>query len=645
MTGRTGPLVLIGLLWAGLVLVACQRVEPPVGLSSLALLAAWVALFGLSAWGAGALACGALLRRRPHGVDEALLSLVLGSGVLAAIAAALGSVGALHPPALLVALGGLAAAGVLELWRRPRPDLTALKPASLSILPIAIIAGAWATTALSVTADSGFYDQLHYHLAFPAQWLRAGRLITLPRHDYSFYPAGAGLLYVYGLAALGPWAAQAIHWMFGVLAVLAALRLALRLSGPGAACWAAAILSATPVVMWLATVAGGDLGPVAYGAVGLLALALGLEARDRDRFPWWLMAGAAAGLAAGAKLLALLTVCLPLFVVLALAPGSARQRAQRLLAWSIGAACPVVPWLARNLWLTGNPVYPFLASLFTRGDGATGPGGQAQIQGALHFMSDPLRVATLGALGPMDGSVGPLYLLLVPLAVWCGLRSRGLGRMLLWASALGVLGWSAGPPTARYLTPVLVPLAALAGAGIARVLELVRGRARVAATAALAVVCAWSMLLGVDRENLVRIGSALGRDSRDAALQKWASYWPAVPVVNGLPAGSRVLLVAESRSLYFTGDVLVEDPFRLPLLCELAEHAASADVLAEALRAQGVTHVFFNGIESRRIAALNGRADYFGGISSAARSRLDEFLGRHLTRVWSQGELELSALN
>lgn len=647
MSGRTGPFVLIGLLWAGLVLVACQRGEPPVGLSSFALMAAWSAVFGVSAWGAGALVYGALLRRRSRGVDEALLALVLGTALLAAIAAVLGSVGALRPPALLVALGGMAVIGVLELRRGRFPDLSALKLRSPWILPFAITAVAWAISLLSVTADSAFYDQLHYHLAFPAQWLRAGRLLTFPRHDYSFYPAGMGLLYVYALAALGPWAAQAIHWMLGVLAVVAAARLALRVAGPDAAYWTAAILSATPVVMWLATIAGGDLGPAAYGAVGWLALALGLglgfEPADRDRTAWWLMAGAAAGLAAGAKLLALLTVCLPLFVVLALARGTARQRARRLLAWSCGAACPLVPWLWRNLQLTGNPVYPFLSSLFPPGGGAAASVSHVDTQGALHFMSDPLRILTLGALGPKDGSVGPLYLLLTPLAVWCGWRSRGLGRTLLFASALGVLAWAAGPPTARYLAPVLFPLAVLAGTGIAYVLEFASGRARVAVATAAAIVCTWSMLQGVDRENLVRAGSALGRDSRDAALLKWASYWPAVSVVNELPPESRVLLVAESRTLYFDRDVLFEDPFRWPLLCELAERTASADALAAELREQGVTHVLYNRIESRRIAALNGRAEYFGGLSSAARARLDEFLGHRLTRVWSQGELELFA--
>ena len=649
MSGRTGPFVLIGLLWTGLILAACQRGEPPIGLSSLALMAAWCAVFGLSSWGAGALVFGVLLRRRSRGLDEALLALVLGTALLAAIAAVLGSVGALRPPALLVALGGLAAIGVLELRRKPFPDVSTLKVPSPSILPLAIAASAWTIGMLSVTADSAFYDQLHYHLAFPAQWLRAGRMLTFPRHDYSFYPAGTGLLYVYALAALGPWAAQAIHWMLGVLAVIAAARLALRVAGPGAAYWTAAILSATPVLMWLSTVAGGDLGPAAYGAVGLLAIALGLglgfEAADRDRVAWWLMAGAAAGLAAGAKLLALLTVCLPLFVVLALAQATPWQRARRLLAWSFGAACPLVPWLWRNLRLTGNPVYPFLPSVFPHGGGTAAGVGHVETQGALHFMSDPLRVFTLGALGPQDGSVGPLYLLLAPLAVSCGLRSRGLGRTLLCAGALGVLGWSAGPLAARYLAPVLIPLAVLAGAGLAHVLTLGPARARVAATAAAAIVCAWSMLQGVDREILVRTGSALGRDSRDAALLKWASYWPAVPVVNELPPDSRVLLVAESRTLYFDRDVLFEDPFRWPLLCELAEHTASADALAAKLREQGVTHVLFNGIESRRIAALNGRTDYFGGLSSAARARLDEFLGHRLKRVWSQGELTLFALS
>jgi hypothetical protein len=357
------------------------------------------------------------------------------------------------------------------------------------------------------------------------------------------------------------------------------------------------------------------------------------------------VAGIAAGLACGAKLLAVLTVAAPLFLALGLAPGTPAQRARRLLPFSLGAALPLAPWLLRNLWITGNPVYPFLPGLFASAGDATLQAQRADAQGALRFLSDPLRVATLGALGPRDGSVGPLYLLLAPLAVWCGVHTRGLARLLLVGSAAGVLGWAMTPPTARYLTPVLVPLAVLAGAGIASLLDATRGRARIALSTTAAVVCVWSMLAGVDRESVARAAVTLGRDRPDAALVRWASYWPAVEAVNLLPASSRVLLVGESRTLYFEREVLFEDPFRTPLLAEIAEHAGSADAIAAELRERGVTHVLLNGTEALRIASMNGREEYFGGLPAEARARLDEFLRGHLKRIWNEGTLELFALS
>lgn len=644
MTGRANTALLVGLAWTGAVLAACQRGEPPVGLTSLILLIGWVATFGVAAWGGGTLLHVAIIRRRPHGPDEALIALALGLAMLEASAAVFGTAGILRPTIVLVLLGGWTAAGALLLRKAPRFGWNARGTQIAWILPLAIVVAGWSIAALAVTVDSAFYDQLHYHLAFPAHWLSQGRLLTFPRHDCSFYPAGMGLLYVYALAALGPWSAQAIHWALGILAVIGAARVALRLGGTSAACWTAAILSATPVVVWIATVAGNDLGVAAFASVGWLALTLELEAPDRDKPRWWIVAGVLSGLAAGAKLLAALTVCIPLLVALMLAPGTWRLRLQRLVAWSLGAAVPVLPWLARNFWVTGNPVHPFLPTIFARGADVAAQAQRVDSEAAFRFLADPLRVVTLGALGPQDGSVGPLYLLLLPVIIWFGLRSRGLARLALVGAGVGVLGWAMGPANARYVLPVLPPLAVLGGAGIARLLESTAGRMRTAIASAIAVICLWSMFLGVDREMLVRVGAALGRERPDAALARWATYWAAVPVVNGLPPSSRVLLVAESRTLYFEREVLFEDPFRVPLICELAEHAGSAGEVAADLQRRGITHVLINRTEARRIASLNRREDYFGGIPADARARLDEFLSQHLKLVWSEGALELYAL-
>lgn len=603
----------------------------------------WITVLTLAGWGAGVPLWRLIHREPPARFSQAVPTLALGAGALTVAAGALGLSGLLSPVPLLLVSTVAACGGGLALYRSRDRLRWAVTPG----WPWALILVAAALSAVAATSPSPFYDQWHYHLGVPFQSLRAGHLWASPQHGYSMMPANMGLLYTYALAGPGVWAAQMTHWWMGALAVAAVGALAHRLR-PGAGPLAAAVFACTPAVWGMATVAGADLGVAAYGACAWLALLLRREQPERSR-RWAVLIGVLVGLAVGCKYLAIVTVAVPLGVFALVAAPRSERRTDRLVGAiivTLAALAVAAPWGLRNLVATGNPVYPFLPSVF--GGGA--PTEVARGIGGLSTDGPRLfSTLTLGAFERLGfaGRTGVVYLALLPLWLVAALiaDARRAHRLLVAAFVLGIALWSVLPPCSRYLLPAL----ALAAAGIGAAWDELAARVPKAGRAVLAVVLGGVLLGGLNPMRLVRIPDrlavALGIMPSDELLERSVSHWPAVRYINAsLPPDAHVLLVAESRPFAIDREITVQDPFARPILSRLAEESGSADEMARRLRDLGITHVLINHAEARRIAAINHRPSYFALDDPGARRRLEELLDRTLTPVWSNPRLRILAV-
>lgn len=629
------------LVGTAVVLLRYERLNPPQSLALAALCVAWIALFALACLGAG-LWVGRWLGWSGPENREPVVVLLAGAGTLAAAAFVLGTLGILLRPLLIIVLMVAAIAGGVRLVRQRQHPSWPGGP----WLPLVLAAAALAFSALAVPTAAAFYDQLNYHLAMPQRWLRASRLVTFPRHDFSFLPANMSLLYAYAMAVLPVWTAQAVHWWMGLLAVGGAARLAASLGDGRGTGWAAALFAATPAVVIVGAFAASDLGASAFAAAAWVLVLRAVDGEAAPR-PWrvWLLVGAFAGLAAGCKATAAATTLAPLALISLLRFGvnrdALRVRARRLAALVLGGAVTFAPWLIRSWVVRGDPVPPFLGSSHA---GEAAAAATRAATGAARSPASSLSGLLLGTFSPGGeaGDIGPLYLALAPLVVLL-LAGRGRReRRLLGGIALGVAAWCALPQLGRYLLPVLVLLAAAGGAALSLLLAAWRGVVRAALSAVVTVALAWSILSTASVQAFARIGCTLGVYDLEEWMRSSVDYWTAARFIDDtLPEDATLLLVAEPRSLYIERDVLVEDPFRTPLLVELAASETSAAGIAARLASQGVTHVLFNAKEGRRIAAMNQRDEYFGGLSEGGRGRLDRFLDRHLECVFEDGPVRV----
>ncbi len=633
--------LLAAVLWMVGVLWLFRNVDRPAPLAQFVLGAAWLAVMAAAAWGIG------WCLWRGAGQDDAAgdgygpAILLLGAGGLSLGAWGLAAVGWLRPTLLLVMLAAAAGLGFWRLLVGPRPRIpTQLPPLATVVLLVVAL-----PTFLISLVDSPFYDQLHYHLAFPAQWLRAGTITMTPYSVYSHLPAQMGLLYVYGLSSFGPVAAQLIHWAAGVVVVVVAALIAHRFN-PSAAALTAAMLAATPAVFIMSTWAAADLGVAAWGAGALL---LALRAVDgRGGRGLWLLIGLLCGLAAAAKYLAILTVVVPIALALAIV-GDRKPLRDILVRWgflAFGLAIPLAPWLAQNWWSTGDPVFPYLAAVFPMKEPNIAA-GLAHHVGALALGGAPSAL-TLGTFSPRGeaGLIGAVHLLLLPFALFFLLRERSRPAVMVGVVALlGGAGWALSPQLGRYVVPVLVPLDVLAAAGLVAALGRAAPIIRRGLIVLVGLTLAWSLQGAFTDTGMYRLAAAVGAASGNHLMERYVTYWDILPALHrNVGPGDLLLLVGESRTLYMDRPVLAQDPFQTPLLVRLAEQTKSTRGIATGLRHLGVTYVLVNRAEEERVAQLLGRERYLQPEGPQARAALARFFTQALVPAASAGPCTLYRL-
>ncbi len=638
----------------------------------------------LAALVSAAIAVGALWRFRSTVPLDVLAELVLpwlaaGAMTLAALGAGYplvrGLLGRKSGPLPLVVVAG-AGAAVLALipvglafcgWLRPAPLIVIIVAASVA--GIAVIArhrdgvrlppfqkapGVWllflclvGVAGLTLAAPPAMYDSLNYHLAFPAQYLRHGRFIEFPRDIYSYYPASEGALFTYVFATIGGWGAKMIHWWMALVAALAASELARRLGGGRAAAWAAVLFFAAPPVLIMSGMASNDLAVAAWAGGAFVVLATE-ELWRQHPVGAGSLTGILLGTAAAAKYLALATAVIPGVIVLFVILAGLRRRSRPaqmagIAAWSLaGFLMTAGPWLLRNLVWSGDPLYPYFTRLFHT-SAAVSIGSELSQCGALpstafgwlgRIVTAPI-VRTFVPL-QLGGTLGVQFLILLPAAIVLSWKRWRPARLVWIGLATGTIAWGSLVTFARFATPELLLAAALAGWALAAMTSGVGAPLVRRMLLALAVfIVAWNLTYLTNPFNMDRLLVVTGIRKSEAFLDNWASYWPAARWIDThLPSRAKIMLVGEPRSYGIDRDVVVEDPFRTPLLLELARSCQSLECLQNQLRSMGITDLLINPLEMRRIARQRGLPDYWSEGPPAARHLIGELFERGVDHLF-----------
>jgi hypothetical protein len=425
-------------------------------------------------------------------------------------------------------------------------------------------------------------------------------------------PQGMEMLYLLSLLIRGEAAAKLLQWWMLGLGLLAIFAIGRDLGSRRGGLLGALLFALTPIVAVSSWRTGVELGMAFWQAMAAWAFLRVISVQEESRGPWLLACGFSCGMAMGSKYTGIWNAAavagLGGYWLIRLDSSAPRRKALWAGAWLLAAAVPLVPWLIKSWLLTGNPVYPFLASWFGDPDQAglaLGLTGDARGQFWdpriwKRLLATPWESFMVGR-NP-SSFIGPLLVAFGPLALGVS-RFGGARGWLAALFFLQFLAWGVTTTMLRMLIPALPLFCVYCG----RTLTSLRSRLWTIPVALILVwLFAWQgeMLLELDIP-----GVALGRETRSAFLARSHMEYPspyfdlAEFMDRELPKDAKVLLVGDARAYHVPRNVSASSCFDRSLLLDALAEAGSAEELHAALRQQGFSHMLISLSETQRLLA------------------------------------------
>jgi len=576
-------------------------------------------LIATAAMGLGQLMMAALRFPLKLALGERLaLAYGLGTTGLGTVTLVLGRGGWLHPGLCRWGLAAIAVAGFAIAWirspdphgNRPLENQEGPRPLNPSqghrrpgwnpqnlmltagIVPFVVI------MMLGAMLPAIDFDVLEYHLQGPKEYYQAGRISFLPHNVYTNMPFAVEMLHLIGMLVLDDWwwgglVGQLLIAFFApATAVVIAATLA-RGGLPRGGWIAAVVYLTTPWVYRLAVIAYVE-GPLCFYHAALVWTALAAwDNRGLHRGAIGGFLGLLAGGAMACKYTALISAVIPFFAFV-VADGVRTKTRTGVLAYLLGWSIVMMPWLAKNLIDTGNPVYPLGYRVFGGRDWDAAREAQWQRAHGPRPATWSSLASSLVDVGGRSDWQSPLYVALAPLA-FLGFRPRGSALALAgYAIYLFLTWWLLTHRIDRFWLPLLPVLAMLAGHGADR-FRSAGWRWFIGSLLAFGVIV-----------NFVYCTTAL------AGLNEWTRDLeflrrdvprrlnpPLAAVDELLGPEAKILLVGPAAVYHLTHPILYNTVFN-PETLEVLTRDRTLPEIRAAFNEHGVTHLYVDWKEIRR---------------------------------------------
>lgn len=557
------------------------------------------------------------------GLEQAVLHAAAGMGVFSLLWLAMGAAGLFYRGAAwLILLAGCAlfrkdirlwwadAASAADFWRRGgRLDRVLI----LFLAVMILLQLMWAA------APPIKYDALTYHLQLPRQYIAAHRFTAVPENPYWGHPQTGEMLFTWMMLLQRGQTAALTGAVWGILTLLGTAATARKAAGHWlqtgakgsrdiaadetqalrAGLIAAAALALGATFRGLMGWAYVDLLSALMGWAALAAL---LRSAEEATHPWIVWAGVFCGLAVSVKWTGGVAA-LGVFAFLLLERRKEGYPWRLILLAAALMTALVLPWLIKNMAVTGSPVYPYFVpteSIPAQRLAASGAGDSSVglLEGALFPLSS--TVMGFDSAAGFGADLGPLLALLALPGLWA-LRKQPAARILALGLGLVWVIIAAGSLIVNHLQQTrlyfaLLPWAAVAAGAGWLALTGVRSRLLRVETLLTAMLALMLAFTGLQELNRLAQNSPLAvltgaADQPEYLADSLGWYAPALQSLYELPVGSKALMLWEARGYYAPLGTAADawiDRWR----ADYWAHGSAEDILA-AWKQQGFTHVLY----------------------------------------------------
>lgn len=543
-----------------------------------------ILLTGCGAIGSAILRCG---RLEMANAEKIVVGIGLGLLILANLILMLGIAGGFQSLPFWIVFGIFALAAVSALSQAPRlferskDFFRSWKTKLILAAGLIVLILAFMEVLTPETAN----DSLCYHLHLPKLYLAQGAFSLVPDELNAMYPILMEVLYAFGLGLSGVSLAKFFHLATGILTAGLVFAWSRQLQVSKTVALSAAVLFlTTPAVINQMPVTYVDVALTFFSTLLLYSI---WKWKTTQRDFWLGLAGAFAGACISIKYLGALSVLLAFVIMLS-------QRASRSILQRMLIFCGLMLlvggyWYIRNWILFGNPIYPYLQSVFHPGQVSI-YNRYADLGIAKSFVGF-LKMPWLATMKPqwfggIGDQAGPAYLAFFPLALFAT-PVPFCASLLFFVSAYLAL-WFVMGQMLRFALPVLPILAVLISVGWMR--ADFSPRLRKCLALFLFLILASHVAIAAYHFRS-KIGVAIGLESPENYLTRVEGSYAIAGFINQkLPLKAKIL-AADEIHLYYYDRAIVRDIY----YAHKTQYSrlASPQKIVGRLLEDGYTHILY----------------------------------------------------
>lgn len=484
-----------------------------------------------------------------------------------------------------------------------------------------------------------FYDSLNYFLGMPHFWLFQHGITDYPTHLLSGYFHGGSLFYMYAFLLGGTEGAKILSVFVLGFNALFAFGWVKEKAGVLAGVTAAVAVTTFPLIYlnaWAARVDGLSTFIALLFFFCLEKACMGEP--EKCRGAWMGTAALFAGLALSIKPTAIVGILAAFMGVLLQGWTFLFRRKSLWLAFPGFILLETGPWLLKNAVFTANPFFPYAISWM---GGRSFPlvgydrllGENRQFlpmdHGFLSLLTLPWRL-TMPQAG--DGQwIGPLFLAFLPALFF--LQTKDLSLKFLTKTVL--LGFVLGlylSHMLRFVMPFFV-LCLLLFSVFFFVQKGTRWKTLWITSVLASAILFFGNYLDLSAAHYGGSGIWRGLETRQEYLDQELpnSYEPLARWTDeNLPQDARLLIVGDSRGVYYERPYFAQSVFDEPFFARAARRAKDAGEISRQLRQLGVTHLAVNIPEGLRVSKEYHQYE----LSPEEWERLDDFFRSGLKPIY-----------
>ncbi|MDI6782264.1 MAG: hypothetical protein QME49_09210 [bacterium] len=496
---------------------------------------------------------------------------------------------------------------------------------------------------LAIGGPPILFDSLVYHLATPDIYIKNHGIIHIPHLVFANYPLNTEMLFTLSMILGGETLAQLIHPLFGILAGLSIYAMTREYVGERCGLYAILIFFSMPSVIFTMTFTFNDLSLTYYIIMAVYAMihwqntrwleAAGSTSKmlvppvKRQDIRWLALSGVFTGLAMGTKYSGIISFGILSAIIIIT---TRRLSLKELSIFSLAALLPVLPWLIKNIILTGNPVYPFLYGIFggvnwgefdvqrfTQEMSHYGPSHA----GVWRYLSLPLFITCDWSTG--DIPVGPIILLYLPFLFFIKNIDKTIKYLLIFCSFY-LLFWTNTSMVIRFLFPCVALLCPIIGYIIKEAVRLQVPNLALELPIFIALILNVFTLYTAIGEHADFYLENKTREEKLLSAMPVKAYYQAIRFINeSLPQGSKVLFIGEPRRYYCEKEVLTSSELDTEVISRLVKESKDIDQLNQRLKKLKITHILYN---QHGLDWLNKQFDCLHWDNKAQKSRFESFI-------------------